>query len=83
LREFYCWEEEAEEANVLLLAGGGEVQPYQEGDFAMEGNHQNGDVLPNKVYSDKHLDVEVPETAHQISRGLSSLNYRDSEVYLF
>lgn len=84
LKESICRGQQEEEETAPLISGReGEVQTYQEGySVVMDGTNQsNGDFLNDKFYSEKHLDVEIPETAHQISRGWNSSSSR-SLVFL-
>lgn len=75
LKEFICRGQQEEEETAALISGReGEVQTYQERySVVMDGTNQsNGDFLYDTVYSEKHVDVEIPETAHQISQGWNS-----------
>lgn len=63
-------EEEEEETTSLLAAA-------EERMASSTTERYEDDSAPRKVYSEQQLVVEIPETAHQISHGLSlSLYFR-------
>lgn len=61
-------EEDEEETTQLFLGRGLEEEDYFP-EINMDGHGGELDSGSRKVQNEEHLAVEIPETAHQISRG--------------